>query len=99
MRVAQRQRAVDDGEVCFSAHNRISRSSSSRVPIVEPITDSCKKNTRESSAGGESPVVAPETTSVPPGFSARTECAQVASPTVSITRSTRSGSRTPASNA
>ncbi len=38
-------------------------------------------------------------TSVPPGFSERTEWPQVASPTVSITASTRSGSRAPVSNA
>ncbi len=54
---------------------------------------------RRNSAGGASPEVAPETTIVPPGLSARTECAQVASPTVSITASTRSGSRCPGSNA
>ena len=41
------------------------------------------------------PLVAPETTTVPPGRSERSECAQVASPTVSITASTRSGSRAP----
>src|ERR1019366_2177391 len=35
----------------------------------------------------------------PPGLSARTECAQVAWPVVSITASTRSGSRAPGSNA
>ena len=35
----------------------------------------------------------------PPGLSDFTECAQVASPTVSITASTRSGSRAPDANA
>ncbi len=82
-----------------SRQKRISRSSSSRVPIVDPTTDSCRKNTRLSSAGGASPEVAPVTTSVPPGFSDLIECAQVALPTVSITASTRSGSRAPDSNA
>jgi hypothetical protein len=43
--------------------------------------------------------VEPETTSVPPGRRARSECFQVASPTVSITASTRSGSLAPLSNA
>ena len=37
------------------------------------------------------PLVAPETTTVPPGRSERSECAHVASPTVSITASTRAG--------
>ena len=77
----------------------MSRSSSSRVPMVEPITSSCRKNTRVSSAGEASPDVAPDTTSLPPGLSERTEWPQVALPTVSITASTRSGSRAPASKA
>ena len=67
--------------------------------MVEPTTDSCRKNTRFRSAGGTAPLVAPQTTIVPPGFSARSECAQVASPTVSMTASTRSGSRAPDSKA
>ena len=54
---------------------------------------------RVSSAGGACPLVAPDTTIVPPGLSDLTECAQVASPTVSITASTRSGRRAPDSNA
>ena len=37
------------------------------------------------------PVVAPAITTVPPGRSDFRECDQVASPTVSMTRSTRSG--------
>ena len=37
----------------------------------------------------------PQITSVPPGFRALIECDQVAAPTVSITASTRSGSRAP----
>ena len=45
------------------------------------------------------PLVAPETTSLPPGLSARIECFQVASPTVSSTASTRSGRRAPVSKA
>ena len=69
------------------------------MPIVEPTTDSCRKNTRVSSAGGASPEVAPETTSVPPGRSDRIEWPQVALPTVSMTASTRSSSRAPVSNA
>jgi hypothetical protein len=36
---------------------------------------------------------------VPPGRSDRSECAHVAAPTVSMTASTRSGSRAPDSNA
>jgi hypothetical protein len=69
------------------------------VPIVDPTTDSCRKKTRFSSAGGTPPLVAPQITIVPPGRSARSEWAQVASPTVSMTASTRSGSRAPAGNA
>ena len=69
------------------------------VPIVEPITRNCWKNTRFNSAGGLKPLVAPAHTMVPPGRSERSECAQVASPTVSITASTRSGNRAPGSNA
>ena len=44
---------------------------------------------------GASPDVAPEMTIVPPGLSELTECDQVAAPTVSMTASTRSGSRSP----
>ena len=43
--------------------------------------------------------MAPETTSVPPGFSALRLWLQVAAPTVSITASTRSGRRAPGSKA
>jgi len=63
--------------------------------MVEPTTESWVKNTRVSSAGGASPLVAPQITIRPPGLSERTECAQVACPTLSITTSTRSGSRSP----
>ena len=63
--------------------------------MVEPVTDSWVKNTRVSSASGASPLVAPAITIRPPGLSDRTECAQVACPTVSITTSTRSGSLAP----
>src|SRR6185369_4116150 len=45
------------------------------------------------------PVVAPATTTVPPGRRDFRECDQVASPTVSITTSTRSGNRSPVGNA
>jgi hypothetical protein len=38
-------------------------------------------------------------TIAPPGLSELTECDQVAAPTVSITASTRSGSRSPEPNA
>ncbi len=85
------------GRTPLVAHSRSSRSSSSRVPMVEPRTRSCRKNTRWSSAEGAWPVVAPDTTTVPPGRSARNEWPQVASPTVSMTASTRSGSRAPLS--
>ena len=81
----------------LSTQNRANRSSSSRVPIVDPMTESCRKNTRVSSAGGAAPVVAPATTTDPPGLSDLIEWLQVAAPTVSITRSTRSGRRAPAS--
>ena len=67
--------------------------------MVDPTTDSWVKNTRVSSAGGASPLVAPQITMRPPGLSDRTECAQVAWPTVSMTTSTRSGSLAPAGNA
>src|ERR1700729_36820 len=66
------------GRTPLSMHIRISRLSSSRVPIVDPITDSCRKKIRVSSAGGASPVVAPEMMIFPPGLSARTEWAHVA---------------------
>ena len=67
--------------------------------MVEPITDSCRKKTRDRSAGGWDPEVAPATTMRPPGRSDLRECDQVAAPTVSQTTSTRSGSRAPDSNA
>jgi hypothetical protein len=57
------------------------------------------KKIRLSSAPGLKPVVAPEMTITPPGFSDLTLCDQVASPTVSITPSTRPGRRAPVSNA
>ena len=63
----------------------ISDSSSDRVPIVEPTTDNWRKKTRLRSAGGFGPLVAPQTTIVPPGardFSA-------AGPVVSSLRKTR----------
>jgi hypothetical protein len=82
-----------------TAHIWISDSSSALVPIVEPITDSWVKNTRLSSAPGLNPVVAPDVTTTPPGLSDLMLCDQVASPTVSMTPSTRSGSRAPVSNA
>jgi hypothetical protein len=72
---------------------------SSSVPIVEPTIASWRKYTCASPAGAASPVVAPETTIVPPDFTERIECAHVAAPTVSITASTRSGSRAPGSKA
>ncbi len=57
--------------------------------------DSWVKKILVSSAGGMSPLVAPEMTMRPPGLSERTEWDQVAWPTVSMTTSTRSGSRAP----
>src|SRR5674476_1395703 len=48
---------------------------------------------------GASPEVAPEMTTVPPGLSELIEWDHVAAPTVSITASTRSGSRSPDANA
>ena len=86
------------GRAPVCSQNLASRPSWSREPIVDPITDSCVKKILVSSAGGASPLVAPEMTIRPPGLSDRTECAQVAWPTVSITTSTRSGSLAPAAN-
>ena len=75
----------------------MSRASSSRVPIVDPTTRSCRKKIRFSSVvAGFGPDVAPEMTTVPPGRSDCSECDHVAAPTVSMTASTRSGSRAPA---
>ncbi len=54
--------------------------------MVDPITDNCRKNTRFRSACGAAPLVAPAITTTPPGLSERSECAQVAWPTVSIDR-------------
>src|SRR6201995_2251287 len=42
------------GRTPLSTQNLISRSSSSRVPIVDPITDNWRKKIRVSSAGGAS---------------------------------------------
>ena len=79
------------------SQSAISRRNSSRVPIVEPITEICRKNSRCRSADGSAPVVAPQQTTTPPGRTAFMECAQVALPTDSKTPSTRSGSRAPGS--
>src|SRR5271165_4349937 len=49
--------ALIAGRIRLSTHILIRRSSSSRVPIVDPITDSWRKKIRVSSAGGASPVV------------------------------------------
>ena len=69
-----------------------SRSSSSRVPIVEPSTrELAEEDVRELGAASASPAVAPATTIVPPSLTERIECRQVARPTVSITASTRAG--------
>ena len=77
-----------------------SAASSSRVPIVEPITESWRKKIRVSSASSScGPEVVPEVMIRPPGRSERTECDQVAFPTVSMTASAFSGSRSPDSNA
>ncbi len=68
--------------------------------MVEPTTFSSRKKMRVSSACvGRSPLVAPEMTRVPPGRSDFTEWDQVAAPTVSMTASTRCGSRAPGSYA
>ena len=57
-------RASDSGSVSWitgrtplSTQNRTSRSSSSRVPIVDPTIDSCRKYTRLSSVGGANPLL------------------------------------------
>src|SRR5450759_1828176 len=103
---AKPSRACDSGMVAsitgrtpVTSRKLISRSSSARVPMVDPTTSNWRKNTRLRSAFGLGPLVAPETTSRPPGRSDRSECDQVASPTVSSTASTRSGNRAPASSA
>jgi hypothetical protein len=75
------------------------RPSWSRVPMVEPVTDSWVKKILVSSAGDASPLVAPQITIRPPGRRDRTEWAQVARPMVSMTTSTRSGSRAPGAKA
>ena len=68
--------------------------------MVEPTTRSCLKKILVSSAlAGASPDVAPLMTMAPPGLSELTECDHVAAPTVSMTASTRSGSRSPLPNA
>src|SRR4051812_4539420 len=60
------------GRTPVSRQKLASRSSSSRVPIVEPTTRSWRKKIRLSSvADGFGPEVAPEMTTVPPGRSAR----------------------------
>ena len=56
------------GRTPVCSQNRSSRPSSSRVPIVDPTTDSCRKNTRLRSAGGTEPLVAPEITIRPAGL-------------------------------
>ena len=82
------------------AQKRASRSSSSRVPIVEPTTDSWRKNTRLSSAAADRRRSSRRRRrACRPAAATCSECAHVASPTVSITASTRSGSRAPGSNA
>ena len=66
--------------------------------MVEPITWSWRKKIRVSSASSTfGPDVVPQMTILPPGRSARIECDQVARPTVSMTASTRRGSRSPVS--
>src|SRR5690606_8534384 len=72
--------------------------SSCRVPIVDPTTRRLRKNTRLRSADGAGPLVAPATATTPPGRNERSECCQVASPTVSTTTST-GGTRVPVSTA
>ena len=52
-----------------------------------------------SALSGLEPEVAPQITRVPPGRSDLTECDQVAAPTVSMTASTLSGTRSPVGTA
>ena len=85
------------GRTPAASQNAISRRNSSRVPMVEPITEICRKNSRCRSADGSGPLVAPQQTMTPPGRTARIECDQVDRPTDSKTPSTRSGSRAPGS--
>ena len=87
---------VDEGRTPVCSQKRARRASWPTVPMVVPVTDSWVKKIRVSSAGGASPLVAPQITIRPPGLRERTECAQVAWPTLSMTTSTRSGSRAPA---
>ena len=84
------------GRVPVASRRLTSDASSARVPIVEPMTCSCRKKIRVSSESSRSgPLVVPLITTLPPGRSDRTECDQVARPTVSITASTFTGSRAP----
>src|SRR5690606_30475922 len=86
------------GRIPASCTNSNSEASSSRVPMVDPTTRNCRKNTRCSSAFASGPLVDPETTTTPPGLSDFSECDHVALPTVSNTASTRCGNRAPGSN-
>src|SRR5450759_2157151 len=79
------------GEIPWLTTKFANRSSSVRVPIVDPTTRSCLKKILVSSAlAGASPDVAPDMTTVPPGLSELIEWDQVATPTVSSTASMRS---------
>src|SRR5437763_11633193 len=55
------------GRTPRSTHSRISRSSSSRAPIVDPPTERCRKNMPPRPAGPELPVVAPAAPDLAPG--------------------------------
>jgi hypothetical protein len=88
-RLFQREAPLDRGGRSRPAAATASRRrNSSRLPMVEPWIWICRMNTRCSSAGGSPPVVAPQVTTRPPRRTERSDCPQVAAPTLSTTRST-----------
>ena len=87
------------GRMPCETHRLARLASSARVPMVEPISSSCRKKSRRRSIVAMWPAVAPEQTIRPPCFADFSEWSMVGAPTVSITTSTRSGRRAPGSNA
>lgn len=69
------------------------------MPIEVPRISNCIAKTRRRLTDGSCPAVAPETTIRAIGAADLSEWSKVAAPTVSITTSTRSGSRAPGSTA
>ena len=69
MGIGERVLRVDERPDPVCSRNEQRRCSSASVPIEEPTTDSCRQNIRARSADGSGPVVAPATTTTPPGRS------------------------------